>query len=71
MHLGSARRRVRRTLNRLDDTDYRMSLVGQNAKYSSGTDVFRSTPENGLKSDITPRPFRAITGSGSLILRVH
>jgi hypothetical protein len=50
---------------------YRMSLVGQNAKYSSGTDVFRSTPENGLKSDITPRPFRAITGSGSLILRVH
>jgi hypothetical protein len=36
-----------------------MSVAGQNAKYSSVTDVFRSTPESGLKSDITPRPFRA------------
>jgi hypothetical protein len=31
-----------------------MSLLGQKAKYSSGGDVFRSTPESGLKSDITP-----------------
>ena len=36
-----------------------MSLLGQNAKYSSGADVFRSTPEGGPKSDITPWPFRA------------
>jgi hypothetical protein len=28
------------------------SAVGQNAKYSSRADVFRSTPESGLKSDI-------------------
>jgi hypothetical protein len=31
-----------------------MSETGQNAKYSSRADVFRSTPESGLKSDIAP-----------------
>jgi hypothetical protein len=31
-----------------------MSQMGQNAKYSSGADVFRSTAESGLNSDIAP-----------------
>ena len=33
-----------------------MTVVGQNAKYSLRADVFRSTPESGLKSDIAPCP---------------
>jgi hypothetical protein len=39
-----------------------MSQLGQKAKYSSGADVFRFTPESGLKSDIAPCPFRAMNG---------
>jgi hypothetical protein len=38
------------------------SHSGQNAKYSSGADVFRSTPESGLKSDIAPCPKSARIG---------
>src|SRR5258705_13823781 len=40
-----------------------LSAMGQKAKYSSGADVFRFTPESGLKSDIAPWPFRASNGS--------
>jgi hypothetical protein len=36
-----------------------MSASGQKAKYSLRADVFRFTPESGLKSDIAPCPFRA------------
>jgi hypothetical protein len=36
-----------------------MSEMGQKAKYSLGVDVFRFTPESGLKSDITACLFRA------------
>ena len=35
------------------------SATGQKAKYSLGVDVFRFTPESGLKSDISPCLFRA------------
>ena len=38
-----------------------MSQMGQKAKYSLRADVFRFTPESGLKSDIGPCPFRANT----------
>jgi len=31
-------------------------MGGQKAKYSLGVDVFRFTPESGLKSDIAPCP---------------
>jgi hypothetical protein len=35
--------------------DFQQRLLWvKNAKYSSGAVVFRSTPESGLKSDITP-----------------
>jgi hypothetical protein len=37
----------------------RMSHMGQKAKYSLRADVFRFTPESGLKSDIAPCRFRA------------
>jgi len=40
-----------------------MSQMGQKAKYSLRADVFRFTPESGLKSDIGPCPFRAKLGS--------
>jgi hypothetical protein len=33
-----------------------MSVLGQNRKYSRRADVFRFTPESGLRSDIAPCP---------------
>ena len=41
-----------------------MSLLGQKAKYSLGADVFRFSPESGLKTDIAGCPVRAINRSG-------
>jgi hypothetical protein len=41
---------------------HRMSPSGQKAKYSLRADVFRFTPESGLKSDIAPCSFRATSG---------
>jgi hypothetical protein len=35
------------------------TVTGQKAKYSLKADVFRFTPESGLKSDIGPCPFGA------------
>src|SRR5258705_12188973 len=45
-----------------------MSGLGQKAKYSSGADVFRFTPESGLKSDIAPCPKSANSGSHSILV---
>jgi hypothetical protein len=44
------------------------AALGQNAKYSSRVDVFRSTPESGLKSGIALSPKSANFGSGRCAL---
>ncbi len=38
-----------------------MTASGQKAKYSLGADVFRFSPESGLKTDIAGCPVRAMT----------
>jgi hypothetical protein len=40
---------------------WRKTVMGQKAKYSLRADVFRFTPESGLKSDITTCPKSADT----------
>jgi len=40
------------------------SGMGQKAKYSLRADVFRFTPESGLKSDITACPKSAVANCG-------
>ena len=43
-----------------------MSLMGQKAKYSLRTRIFRFALDSGLDSDLAGGPFRAKSGSGLL-----
>src|SRR5258707_10471062 len=45
-----------------------MSEMGPKAKYSLGVDIFRFTPESGLKSDIAPCPVCVESRCGAVAL---